>query len=793
LTPGRQYVKNLNHPHFLLFIVESAPMPPRPDLSKNKEEFAEAVRRGVNAPVDEEGRAWLHVSAATGNHSAAAILLRRRGADANQEDAQRRTPLYDAIAAKDAEMAALLLQHGARLDRVDASGMTPLLAAVATGDIAFLDQLRGLGLKLDYRYPGGPGALHLAVAAGDRAMAEYLLGEGVPLDAADGAGRTPLHTAAALGQAGLFHFLLARGADPLALTEKGETPLHLALQRGDAEVCALLLELPEVRRTLNDFATTRDGYTPLHTAVAHNRLALAEEMVSLGAHLNGVDGQGRNSFFLAAEEGHAAMAEMLARAGADVGKALPANDGQPILHRVNAAGAAALLPMLVRAGIDVNTADATGRTALLDAAEQHDVEKVKALLALGADPDLGDTRGRRPLDAAVSAATRAENADAHRVVAALLAAGAHPGKSPSDDQSYPPLQLAVRGNNLPLARLLLDHKAAIDELNRVDASTALLEAVYQGKKEMWELLLSRGADTTAVNGVGRNVLHYAAQNGAAELVQALLRDPRMKKLACAPAVNGETPLLSALRRDNFECARMLMAAGADPLAADTAGFTALHRAAQCRTAAPIDFLVAAAKGKLDLDAPAGGARDTAMHIAARQGKAGVVSRLIALGADPLKANSNGETPLLAAARANSPLSVQELLDYMKQNGLAIDGQRDKMGLGALHHAASLRRAKTLEPLLDAGAPVDSRTLAGETPLHIAIREGHADTARLLIARGADETLANNNGETPESLARASADAEIAALFGPEKPQQPAVKPGRNMSAAIRAPRPKRQP
>lgn len=49
-------------------------------------------------------------------------------------------------------------------------------------------------------------------------------------------------------------------------------------------------------------------------------------------------------------------------------------------------------------------------------------------------------------------------------------------------------------------------------------------------------------------------------------------------------------------------------------------------------------------------------------------------------------------------------------------------------------------------LLDRGARVTTRDIAGNTPLHIALSEGHEDIARLLIDAGASVNAKNKDNE-----------------------------------------------
>jgi ankyrin repeat protein len=55
-------------------------------------------------------------------------------------------------------------------------------------------------------------------------------------------------------------------------------------------------------------------------------------------------------------------------------------------------------------------------------------------------------------------------------------------------------------------------------------------------------------------------------------------------------------------------------------------------------------------------------------------------------------------------------------------------------------------ARAVELLLDAGAPINAKHEDGDTALHHAIRMGHFGIARLLIARGADQAIRNDEGK-----------------------------------------------
>lgn len=87
---------------------------------------------------------------------------------------------------------------------------------------------------------------------------------------------------------------------------------------------------------------------------------------------------------------------------------------------------------------------------------------------------------------------------------------------------------------------------------------------------------------------------------------------------------------------------------------------------------------------------------------------------------------------------------------------------DKSGRTALHVA---RNASVARRLLAAGAMVNARDIAGDTPLHIAARDGRASTILTMLARGADAWALNTHCEWPlECAVRSRRRAAVHALL-----------------------------
>lgn len=118
--------------------------------------------------------------------------------------------------------------------------------------------------------------------------------------------------------------------------------------------------------------------------------------------------------------------------------------------------------------------------------------------------------------------------------------------------------------------------------------------------------------------------------------------------------------------------------------------------------------------------------------------------LLEAGADPNQADAYGLAPLhLAAANADHDM-IRLLLAFGAEPNLP-----DGAGEPALFLAARTGAIEAVEALLAGGAAVDRREPVHEqTALHVAAREGHADTSRLLVSHGADVNAQTRRGATP---------------------------------------------
>ena len=284
-----------------------------------------------------------------------------------------------------------------------------------------------------------------------------------------------------------------------------------------------------------------EGYTPLMLCCKGGHAGVARILVREGADMSIADDHGRTALHLSASTGHVAMTKLLARAGAE----LETSDksGLTPLHYCSIHGHTGVMRALLEAGTNPNVVGVLcGTTPLAYAAVTGHLDSVKVLLQAKADPMLTDF------------------------------------VAPGEGAALVPLDLAAMSGHADVVRELIDQVGIAGcggESGGVHALSRAASICSAGLTDVMAILIDAGVVDDG------EALRKSARRGNEEAVRFLLQQRRQPKKTWEASggvayVNANhpgsgTPLLCAIeclvgaddRRPHPRVVRALVDAGAD--------------------------------------------------------------------------------------------------------------------------------------------------------------------------------------------------------------------------------------
>ncbi|XP_019852449.1 PREDICTED: serine/threonine-protein phosphatase 6 regulatory ankyrin repeat subunit C-like [Amphimedon queenslandica] len=556
-------------------------------------------------------------------------------------------------------------------------------------------------------------ALHLAARKGHLEIVEILLTKGanVTFNFNDKNKWTPLDVAVKEGHEKIAKLLVEKGC-PVT-----NTAMKFAAQAGLISTIKFVIENNDI--DLADCVDEDDGQTLLHHAAEYEHTDVVELL------LNGkrrVDVNCKDFFrirpiHLAVQKGNITIVQMLVDHNADVNcKDL---DGMaPLHHGFKTKNQPVVEHLLYYCEANPDICDKDNKSILYFAIDiihylqnplnkedsEYDKDKlirIFEIIVRKADVNIKDKDGNTPLLYAVLVCSV-------RLVTILLENKANPNIR--NNKGHIALQYAVSQENLTILTLLLDYNADLnarmtkkeerfknDPMSRVKMDETALHFIIRLKfsSDFYKLLLNRGADLKICDADGYTALYYAAMN------------------------------------KDYDLVIYLNTKGADIKVKDTNGLTLLHHAAIMNSERLTEIVLANKKLDVNMACKKGYSALQYALMKEREDeeddkycsdfeKYSICSLLIERGAQiNCKNEQDGMTPLLYAVLRKYTKIVEIIIDASKEQGIKqITIQAtNKKKMTALHIAISNKDEDILNLLLDSDHVLNEPDENGMSPLH----------------------------------------------------------------------------
>ncbi|XP_060555490.1 transient receptor potential cation channel subfamily A member 1-like isoform X2 [Ruditapes philippinarum] len=475
--------------------------------------------------------------------------------------------------------------------------------------------------------------LHLAAYYGHTDLVALYLDQGMDVNHLNGKKDTPLLWAARWGHDETVNLLLDRHADPEVNNDKSSTALYWAIRYefpktvslllnkgkanpntkrklgliapiviaaayGNVEIMSLLLQHPDINMNV----TVPGGETPMHHAAKEGCPAIIEMLIKRGALFDEQDEIGDTPLLLAAKSGHVDIVQELIRKGANVKHRN--HEGHDAWYFAMENEDNALLETLVIATRDH---EISWRQPLCIAANSGRCDKFQFLLKMNIDPMKADADGNTFLHHAAMS-NQSEIIDKFHEIISL---------NTQNNRGNTPLHIACFRGNTKTIESLIACKAKADVKNK-KGETALHVAAYSKhitaeivrklvdytiKTHAWESLNAKDFE-------GNNALHIAGKFARPEVLWEFRFVPFKDK-----DKDGLLPLHEAVRPGQPEALEIMLDI-----------FESMQRDARINEQSRKNS-------------------ETVLHLAADEGHASAVKRLISLGADVAMKDINGNTVL----------------------------------------------------------------------------------------------------------------------------------------------------
>ena len=352
-------------------------------------------------------------------------------------------------------------------------------------------------------------------------------------------------------------------------------PIEQVVRAGDVPAARELLA-----HHVNLNGPLPDGSTLLAWAVESQSNDMVRLLLDHGAKASSVGDRSVAPIFIACQYGDAAILGSLLDKHADVKAARP--DGITSLHLCAGNAPSSILERMIDTGAAVDTPDDTGQTPLMWAAAHGRIDNIRLLVARGAKVNSKSAHGFTPLFFSLKSHVTG-------TPEALLDLGADPNYLAPDGTSA--TQLAMYQGAFDFAARMIARGANLTAFDR-NGNQLLHAAVLANQPQLVQLLLAKGSDPNALTGTSTVKMRFevnfktgdyrpppkpplllAAESGNAKVMQLLVDGGAQPQFRMA---DGTNVVLAAAASSKLEALRLALQLAPDVNTTTKDGDTPLH-------------------------------------------------------------------------------------------------------------------------------------------------------------------------------------------------------------------------
>ena len=635
--------------------------------------------------------------------------------DINAKDKNGDTAVHVCARINEPDLITFLVLKGADIEITNNDGDTPLLVAVKNDNVEAAKTLVALKANIFAKDSDGLSVLQIAISK-DETWYDVLISEAAGQIRAVN-GDTVVHYFVRTGDEKAIDYCIRKELPLSIKNNNGETPVALCYQNVQDEtsirIAAKLIQagaecergtfayFEDAVKTHNTMIRFSDGQTPLHLA-------------TIAGHTGVVN-------YLLNEKTAVRMSDLLQ--AQDIAGSTP-------LHEAVRYGQVNIARTLLAHGAKVDALDAVGKSPfLLIIPAEKQYAMYNTLVNYNADVTQKDMYGDTVLHVCTMAGVKTD------VLSFLVSHGAPVNER--NKKGVTPLNLAIEKDNLDHVVFYAQAGADINAED-MDGNTPLIRALESPTMSMLTKMITP-QNVLSKDSAGNTPLHIAIlKDSPFAYVKFLVESGADVN---ARNKNGGSVLFLAVKKNKRDVGDLLLYKNADIFASDTENNSPL-RVALTEGGVVQDWLITSRT----LNAT-DGSGNTPLHYACEWKLDDAVVSLIQKGANVNALNANGESALFAAVKADSPSTINILVE----NGIITDTRsnltRDHLGNTPLHYAVKWNSLQAAQSVILLGFDVNSQNLSGKTALSDCCRSNKRDMAVLLISNGANVNATDVAGRT----------------------------------------------